>query len=105
MQRPSTTTIFLLTAGCFLAFFVFGFTDNLKGSTLPAMLAEMHIDYGAGGNLFFGEYLGFLITTLITGVLADRFGLKAVILLAGVCLVLGVSGHSAFYSTWQQFIQ
>ena len=100
MQRPSTTTIFLLTAGCFLAFFVFGFTDNLKGPTLPAMLAEMHINYGMGGNLFFGEYLGFLIATLITGVLADKFGLKAVILLAGVCLLLGVSGYSAFYSTW-----
>jgi MFS transporter, FHS family, glucose/mannose:H+ symporter len=100
MQRPSTTTIFLLTAGCFLAFFVFGFTDNLKGPTLPAMLAEMHINYGAGGNLIFGEYLGFLIATLITGVLADKFGLKAVILLAGVCLLVGVSGYSAFYSTW-----
>jgi fucose permease len=100
MQRPSTTTIFLLTAGCFLAFFVFGFTDNLKGPTLPAMLAEMHINYGMGGNLFFGEYLGFLIATLITGVLADKFGLKAVILLAGICLVFGVSGYSTFYSTW-----
>ncbi len=100
MQRPSTTTVFLLTAGCFLAFFVFGFTDNLKGPTLPAMLAEMHIDYGAGGNLFFGEYLGFLIATLITGVLADKFGLKAVILLAGFCLVLGVSGYSASRSVW-----
>jgi MFS family permease len=70
------------------------------------MLAEMHINYyGEGGNLFFGEYLGFLIATLITGVLADKFGLKAVILLAGVCLVLGVSGYSALHSTWQQFIQ
>lgn len=100
MQRPSTITVFLLTAGCFLAFFVFGFTDNLKGPTLPAMLTEMHINYGMGGNLFFGEYLGFLIATLITGILADKFGLKAVILLAGSCLVLGVSGYSAFHFTW-----
>ena len=88
--------IFILTAGCFLAFFIFGFTDNLKGPTLPAMLAELNINYGTGGNIFFGEYLGFLIATLMTGLLADRFGLKLVILLAGICLMLGVGGYSSF---------
>ena len=96
--KQSKTTIFLLTAGCFLAFFVFGFTDNLKGPTLPAMLAELHFDYGVGGNIFFGEYLGFLIATLITGILADKFGLKTVMLMAGVALVIGVSGYSGFDS-------
>ncbi|MHB8778009.1 MAG: MFS transporter [Anaerolineales bacterium] len=97
-NKPSKTTIFLLTAGCFLAFFVFGFTDNLKGPTLPSMLAELHITYGTGGNIFFGEYLGFLIATLITGILADRFGLKSVILLAGIFLGIGVGGYSFFRS-------
>jgi len=98
--KQSKTTIFLLTAGCFLAFFVFGFTDNLKGPTLPAMLAELNFDYGMGGNIFFGEYLGFLIATLITGILADRFGLKSVILLAGFFLGIGVSGYSTFSSAF-----
>jgi fucose permease len=97
--KHSKTTVILLTAGCFLAFFVFGFTDNLKGPTLPAMLTELSFDYGTGGNIFFGEYLGFLIATLITGMLADRFGLKSVILLAGLFLAVGVSGYSAFSST------
>ena len=96
--KPSKTTVFLLTAGCFLAFFVFGFTDNLKGPTLPSMLAELGITYGTGGNIFFGEYLGFLIATLITGILADRFGLKSVIILAGVFLGIGISGYSTFQS-------
>lgn len=96
--KTSRTTIFLLTAGCFLSFFVFGFTDNLKGPTLPSMLAELHISYGTGGNIFFGEYFGFLVATLITGILADRFGLKSVILLAGVFLGIGVGGYSFFQS-------
>jgi len=94
--KPSHTIVFLLTAGCFLAFFLFGFTDNLKGPTLPAMLAELNINFGMGGNIFFGEYLGFLIATLVTGLLADRFGLKIVILLAGICLFVGVGGYSSF---------
>ena len=100
MQRLSRTTILLLTAGCFLGFFVFGLTDNLKGPTLPAMLQEMNISYGMGGNIFFGQYLGFLIATLFTGVLADRFGLKKVILLAGIIMLLGVSGYSSSQTTW-----
>lgn len=96
--KTHKTTIILLTAGCFLSFFVFGFTDNLKGPTLPSMLTELGITYGTGGNIFFGEYLGFLIATLITGILADRFGLKSVILLAGVLLGFGVGGYSYFHS-------
>lgn len=62
------------------------------------MLAELNISYGTGGNIFFGEYFGFLIATLITGILADRFGLKSVILLAGVFLGIGVGGYSFFQS-------
>jgi fucose permease len=100
MQSASKTTIILLTAGCFLAFFAFGFTDNLKGPTLPAMLAEMNFSYGTGGNIFFGEYLGFLIATLVTGLLADRFGLKSAVLLAGVLLLVGVGGYSSSSSAW-----
>jgi len=98
--KPSKTTVFLLTAGCFLAFFVFGFTDNLKGPTLPPMLAELNFTYGTGGNIFFGEYLGFLIATLITGFLADRFGLKSVVILAGLFLGIGIGGYSTFQTAF-----
>jgi len=95
---PSRKIVLLITAVCFLAFFIFGFTDNLKGPTLPAMLAEMNISYGVGGNIFFGEYVGFLIASLITGILADRLGLKFVLLLAGFCLAIGVAGYSSLQS-------
>ena len=60
------------------------------------MLEELNIDYGTGGNIFFSQYVGFLIATLVTGILADRFGLKIVIVLAGIFLAIGVGGYSAF---------
>lgn len=59
------------------------------------MMSELKIDYGTGGNIFFGEYVGFLIATLITGILADRFGLKIVFILAGFALAFGVGGYSS----------
>jgi MFS family permease len=99
MQNASQLKLILITSICFLAFFLFGFTDNLKGPTLPAMLAEMNINYATGGNIFFGEYLGFLIATMLTGIIADKFGLKSVLIFAGVCLVIGVSGYSTFQNT------
>jgi FHS family glucose/mannose:H+ symporter-like MFS transporter len=99
MQNASQLKIILITSICFLAFFLFGFTDNLKGPTLPPMLAELNINYATGGNIFFGEYFGFLIATMLTGIIADKFGLKSVLIFAGVCLVIGVSGYSAFQST------
>lgn len=100
MKNLPNTTLYLITFVCFLAFFLFGFTDNLKGPTLPAMLAELNIDYATGGNIFFGQYLGFLIATMITGIIADRFGLKSVLVIAGICLLIGVSGYSTFQTAF-----
>ncbi len=99
MKNPQTKNnlqIILPTIVCFFAFFIFGITDNIKGPTLPAMMSELNFDYGTGGNIFFSQYVGFLIATLITGILADRYGLKLVILLAGIFLAIGVSGYSSF---------
>ena len=85
----------LITFGAFFAFFLFGFTDNLKGLTIPPLLKELGLTYGQGGVILFGAYIGFLVATLITGPLADAAGKKAVILFYCACLLVGMSGYSA----------
>ncbi|MCX6069040.1 MAG: hypothetical protein NT121_25385 [Chloroflexi bacterium] len=45
MTTSTRNTIWLLTAGAFFAFFVFGFSDNLKGPVLPALLQDLQINY------------------------------------------------------------
>ena len=112
MTAPSTTTQapqsrslsashrWLLTAGGFYAFFSFGFIDNLKGPTLPALLTDLNFSYGQGGAILFGAYLGFMVATLLTGVLADARGIKSVLLLAGVCLTAGLAAFSLVSAFW-----
>jgi len=84
----------LLTIGCFLAFFAFGFIDNLKGPILPELIRADGLSMSQGGTVFFGSYLGFIAATILTGLLSQRFGNQRVLLLAGVLLNIGLVGAS-----------
>jgi fucose permease len=95
MNHTKTST-WLWTVGAFLAFLVFGFSDNLKGATLPALLQDLDLNYALGGTILLGTYIGFMAATLTTGLIADAVGKRAVLLLAGICLALGVGGYSTF---------
>ena len=96
----SPSRLWLLTAGGFYAFFVFGFVDNLKGPTLPALLRDLNLSYGQGGTILFSSYVGFMIATLLMGVFADRAGNKWVLAVAGICLTLGLAAYSLASLFW-----
>lgn len=82
----------LLTAGGFLSFFAFGFIDNLKGPLLPELLRGGEYTYSQAGTLIFAAYLGFILATLATGVIADIISNRSVLLLAAICLCIGSIG-------------
>jgi MFS transporter, FHS family, glucose/mannose:H+ symporter len=103
MQTTNKNTIWLWTAISFFAFFVFGFSDNLKGATIPAFLRDLDFSYSVGGSVLLGIYIGFLIATLATGILADWAGNKTVLVIAGVCLTAGILGFSMFSTFWPLF--
>lgn len=100
MQTTSKKTIWVWTIGSFFAFFVFGFSDNLKGATIPAFIRDLDFSYSIGGTILLGIYIGFLIATLFTGILADIAGKKTVLLIAGVCLTVGILGFSSSSTFW-----
>lgn len=85
----------IITIGCFLSYFLFGFIDNIKGPTLPAMLMDVGYKNYLTGTIIAAEYLGFFMATFLAGVLADLFGKKVTLLIAGVCLSIGVIGFAA----------
>lgn len=82
----------IFTLGGFWAFFGFGFIDNLKGPLLPEMVRSGRFDYAQSGSLIFASYLGFIAATLGCGALADRFSHRAVLWLAGWCVLFGLGG-------------
>ncbi|MBT3322388.1 MAG: MFS transporter [Anaerolineae bacterium] len=94
IKENSTKLIRIMTIGSFLAFFLFGFSDNLKGATLPVLLDDLSFNYAYGGTILLLSYIGFLIATLITGPLSDIVGKKSIILLASVFLLVGIFGYS-----------
>ncbi len=96
MTNHSKNITWILTIGAFFAFLVFGFSDNLKGPILPALLQDLHFNYSLGGTILLGIYLGFMAATLTTGFLADAFGQKLVLILAGISLIIGVVGFTTF---------
>ncbi len=87
-----------LTAGCFFAFFAFGFIDNLKGPVLPELIRTQGLTLGQGGNVLFGAYMGFILATLVTGIAADAIGNRRILFLAGVCMSVGLAGISLIES-------
>ena len=95
MIRLSTK---LITAGCFLSFFVFGFVDNLKGPLLPELLRNGEYSYRQAGTIVLAGYLGFILASLLTGVMADLVNNRSVLLFAAICLCIGSIGFGTTHS-------
>lgn len=85
----------LLTAGGFFSFFIFGFVDNLKGPLLPEMIRDDALSYSQVGTIFLAGYIGFIISTLLCGILADRISHRSILFLAAVGLFMGGSSYSS----------
>ena len=92
MNKSNKWTI---TVGCFMSYFLFGFIDNMKGPILPMLLSDMNYSYSFGGTIVFSEYTGFFISTFLAGLIADLLGKKSTLIIAGICLILGVTGYAA----------
>ena len=85
ISRQRTRYITLL---CYLSLLSYGLCISLAGPALGAIQDHFHVTEGAAGLLFTAQSIGFLCTVLFGGYLADRAGLRLVIL-AGQALLAG----------------
>ena len=75
-MKLSQRQVWGITIGCFLSYFLFRFIDNLRGTTIPAILKDVEFNYSKGGTIIFSKYNGFFLATLFAGLLADLLGKK-----------------------------
>ena len=78
----------MITIGCFFSYFLFGAVDNMKGSVLPVLLQDVGFDHSLGGMIISSEYTGFFLATFLAGLIADRFGKRVTLIMAGLSLSL-----------------
>lgn len=82
---------YLLLVIVFGGFFVFGFSENVKGPALPRMQSEFFLDEMQVGLLLSLNSLGYLLACSFTGFLSRKAGLKFTTMLAlGSMAVSGV---------------
>ncbi|HEY9074991.1 MAG TPA: MFS transporter [Anaerolineaceae bacterium] len=91
IKKPSFAGV---TVIAFLCLFLLGLIDNLKGATLPPVLAELALSDAQGGTILLWAYIGFLTAALLVGVLSDLAGNRVVVLFSAACLALGILGYS-----------
>ncbi|OQY37862.1 MAG: hypothetical protein B6229_07360, partial [Spirochaetaceae bacterium 4572_7] len=84
----------VLIFSAFFSYFVFGFSDNLKGPLIPEILSFFSVSYSVGSNILLLSYLAFMIATMIMGPLSDREDNRVLLIIAGVLLALGLSGSA-----------
>lgn len=83
-----------LLGTCILAYFAIRFVQIVLGPILPIVLDEFRVTHGAAGVVFTGMWIAYALAQLPSGVLADRFGERQVVLWAlALCLVaaLGIA--------------
>ncbi len=98
-------TVVIVSA--FLAFWIFGFSDILKGSVLPAILDSGSLDYSMCGALLGFTYFGFFSGTLSSVFLLKR-GFAPYLLFAAVlistlgCYLFGIVNQAPlfFLAVW-----
>jgi len=84
-----------LFASIFALFVIFGTSMTIVGATLPKILASFHWDYLAAGIVIGAGAVAYFVATFVAGRLAQRWGVKPVILLALALIVVGLALFAA----------
>jgi fucose permease len=87
MPEPDTPSLRRLSAVAYAGMFVFGIVMALLGAIMPALQSELGFAVADIGTLFLFMNLFMLVTSLLLGVVMDRFGMKVPLTLGPMAVV------------------
>ena len=88
-MNKKTWLLFILLYG---TMFFFGYIDNIKAVSYPLSKTEFAISYGQQGALVSIQSLGYVIFSLVGGMLLERIGTKKTFMAGFVFLTLSLMG-------------
>ena len=88
--HPTRRTVAVLIAA-YWAYVVNGIVNSELGPSLLGMVRSFHLDLAAAGTIFSAQFLGYLLGALGSGVAADRWGYRPVLIPATLLLALGTA--------------
>jgi fucose permease len=83
----------------YMGFITIGLVSSIIGPMLSAISLDIQMSYSQAGLVLSGQFLGMLLTVLLGGYLADKYGNKLFLLTGGTILSLGLLG-SVFSQTY-----
>jgi fucose permease len=88
----------ILTFLVFGIMLVLGFIENIRGALVPSIRTDFNVDYTSIGNMLLVSGLGYIATTLIGGIVAEKYGQRLVVGAGMLCIAVSVLGISYSYN-------
>ena len=82
----------------FMTMFLLGGIQNTKGLILEQVQHSIDLNLGQVGTLITLFQIGFLVSSLLTGYLTDKKGLKVMMLIGSLLMIVGLMGTSLAYT-------
>jgi MFS family permease len=82
----------------FMTMFLLGGIQNTKGLILEQVQHSIDLNMGQVGTLITLFQIGFLVSSLLTGYLTDKKGLKIMMLVGSLLMIVGLMGTSLAYT-------
>lgn len=100
MRKSLVTARWGLGAVFAAGFIMFGVASTVSGPLLPSIRLEYQLNLSQAGSLFSAQFIGFVLSVLVGGVVADTCG-KRIFVLAGTgILTCGLVLVGCFYNRW-----
>ena len=87
-MRMDKRTVKLMTLANFICFIIYGFVDNLKGSTLSSILLDQNFGHTSGGSLILWSNLGSVLAVIIISFIFGAGGRKSTLVI-GLSVIVG----------------